>query len=232
MATQKTFKRRVRARMTKTGEAYTAARRQLLRKTEVAGDAPGDASAPAGEPAAADLLTSDEAMVKGSGRNHAEWFAMLDAWGATAHNHTQIATWLRDGQGVPGWWAQNITVAYERARGLRARHQMADGYSVGATRTVGADADRALEAFTDPEQVSAWLPGESLTRRPTRAARTARFDWTSPPSRVVVTVTPKGEGRAVVSIAHEKVADAEQAERLKHAWRGWLGDLKAYLERR
>lgn len=230
MTTQKTFKRRVRARMTKTGEAYTAARRQLLRKTEAAGGAASD-SAAAAEPAAADLLTSDEAMVKGSGKGHAEWFALLDAWGATAHNHTQIATWLRDGQGVPGWWAQNITVAYERARGLRARHQMADGYSVGATRTVGVGADTALEAFTDPERVSAWLPEAQMTRRPTRAARTARFDWASPPSRVVVSVAPKGDDKAVVSIAHEKVADAEQAERLKQAWRGWLGDLKAYLER-
>ncbi len=30
MTQQKTFKRRVRARMAKTGESYTAARRQLL----------------------------------------------------------------------------------------------------------------------------------------------------------------------------------------------------------
>ena len=55
----------------------------------------------------------------GTGRSHAEWFALLDAWGATEHTHTEIARWLSETQGIPGWWTQNITVNYERARGMR-----------------------------------------------------------------------------------------------------------------
>ena len=39
-----------------------------------------------------------------------EWFALLDAWGATGHSHTEIARWLHETHGVPGWWSQNITV--------------------------------------------------------------------------------------------------------------------------
>jgi hypothetical protein len=235
MTTQKTFKRRVRARMTKTGESYTAARQQLLRKAPAQGAESVEAVAPAGEPAAADvseahLLTSDDAMRKGSGKSHGEWFALLDEWGASERRHPEIAGWLGTTHGVPGWWAQNITVAWERARGIRARHQMADGFSVSVTRTVGVVPEHALDAFTDPELRRRWLPVGGLARRPTRAAGTARFDWPDPPSRIVVSVDPKDAGRSVVGVAHEKLPDAEAAERLKASWRAWLSALKALVE--
>lgn len=38
-------------------------------------------------------------------------------------------------RGVPGWWSQMVTVTYEQERGLREKHQKADGYSVSASRT-------------------------------------------------------------------------------------------------
>ena len=88
-----------------------------------------------------ELLMSDEAMRRGSGRGHAEWFALLDAWSATERTHAAIADWLRTEHGVGSWWTQSITVAYERARGMRGLHEMTDGFSVSVTRTVGVDAE-------------------------------------------------------------------------------------------
>ena len=230
MPTQKIFKQRVRARMTKTGESYTAARLQLLRKAGTGRSAASEAPPVTGEALSSDLLTSDDAMRRGSGRGHEEWFGLLDAWGATERRHTAIATWLRETHAVPGWWAQNITVAYERARGMRSRHQVADGFTIGVTRTVAADPARTLAAFTDPDLRRRWLPDVTLRQRPTRARHTARFDWADPPSRLVVVATPRGTDRTTVSIAHEKLADGESAERLKIAWREWLGLLKQVLE--
>ena len=244
MPTQKSFKRRVRARMTKTGEAYTAARHQLLRKAVTPGAAedpdgspPQDAAdaPPADEQTAAtateSALVSDDAMLRGTGKSHAEWFAILDAWGATGQGHTEIARWLREAHGVSGWWAQGVTVAYERARGLRQRHQMSAGFAIAAIRTVAVDAERLLAAFTSGPLRERWLPGVSMTRRPTRAASSARFDWPDPPSRVAVLVSPRGEGKATVSVQHEQLPDAETAERLKAWWRERLGALKSVLER-
>ena len=229
MPTQKVFKHRVRERMSKTGESYTAARHQLLRKAGTA--EPESLSSPAPEVIPDGVMgVPDESMVRATGRTHAEWFALLDAWGATAHTHTEIARWLGEVQGVPSWWTQSVTVAYERARGMRARHQMADGFSVSVTRTVGVGTDRALAAFTDPAIRGRWLPDARLDQRPTRSALTRRFDWADPPSRVVVTVVPKGPDRTVVAVAHEKLPDAETGERLKAAWRGWLGAMKAAVE--
>ncbi len=180
MPTQKIFKERVRTRMAKTGESYTAARRQLLQKAD------GPKAAGPGSPAAAtesaieaELLTSDESMRRGSGRGHREWFALLDAWGATEHTHTEIARWLHETEGVPGWWSQNITVNYERARGMRSPGQMADGFSISVTRTIAVDQDRLFAAITGASTRKRWLPGITLRSRPTRAAWTARYDWPS-----------------------------------------------------
>jgi len=233
---QKSLKRRVRARMAKTGERYTSARRQVLAKatTEPATEPP--AAMPGPQPPAmptddlAAYSTSDEAMRKATGRSHAEWFTLLDAWGATDHTHTEIAEWLSSAHGAPSWWRQAITVDYERARGMRGRHQMADGFSVSVTRTVAAPPDRALAAFGDDATLHRWLPGAPMARRPTRAKLTARFDWSDPPSRVVVNVAAKGTDRSIVAVTHERLPDAAVADRVKAGWRDRLGRLKAFLE--
>ena len=234
MPTQKVFKQRVRARMTKTGEAYTAARHQLLKKAGQPGTPAleaelSDAGVAAETTRQRDNLTSEEAMVRATGRGHDEWFALLDARGATERKHPEIAGWLREMK-VPGWWAQNITVAYERARGMRARYQQADGFTISVTRTVDVPPSEALAAFTSAALRQRWLPDAPLRERPTKAKLTARFDWSDPTSRVVVTIVPKAPDKSTVAVGHEQLPDAESAERLKSAWRASLGDLKSFLE--
>ena len=98
-------------------------------------------------------------------------------------------------------------------------------------RTIGVGADRLLAAFTNDAGRRRWLPGVEMPRRSTRAANTARFDWLEPPSRIVVLVSAKGDAKAAVNVTHEQLPDAASTERLKVAWRSWLDDLKAFLER-
>ncbi|MBA3234998.1 MAG: SRPBCC domain-containing protein [Chloroflexi bacterium] len=121
-------------------------------------------------------------------------------------------------------------MSYERARGLRARHQMTSGFAIAVTRTVDVRADRLLASFTEAEIRRRWLPDATLERRPTKAANTARFDWSEPTSRLVVTVTPKGPGRTTVTLQHERLPDGESADRLKAEWRQRLDALKSMLE--
>jgi hypothetical protein len=208
---RKSFKKRVRARMEKTGERYTAARRHV-----VAGEAP--------EPEL-DLtgLTSDETLAERTGRPWSEWIALLDEWGAVERPHKEIATHLSEAHGVPGWWAQQITVGYERARGLRdARQRRGGGYEVSTTRTVNVAVERLYEAFLALD-----LP---LSVRTTRPNRSARFDWEDGATRVIVDFEAKGDAKSTISLVHERLPDAETAERTKAAWRERLAALKAELE--
>jgi hypothetical protein len=208
MTSQKSFKQRVRNRMEKTGESYTAARSQLLPREQ--------------EPA-----------VGPTGRPYSEWFAELDAWGAVDAPHKEIAAWLMEERDVPGWWAQNITVEYERARGLRAVGQGRDGFfSIGATKTIAVPVDQLYAAVTDPARREAWLPGVQLRERTATPHKGARFDWGEGSTRVVIGFEVANAGKSRVALQHERLPDAETAATMKAFWRERLSGLKALLESR
>jgi hypothetical protein len=220
MTTQKTFKRRVRARMAKTGESYTAARRQLIAD----GDQP-DPGTPTYE-----TVVSDDKMREATGRSHEEWFTILDEWGGTSHNHTEIARHVIDELGVPGWWGQSITVSYERARGLRAVGQMKDGWTVSASKTVSVAVDALFDAVVEERLRKEWLLDADLTRRTATKPRSARYDWEDGSTRVNISFESKGPAKATVFVSHERLPDADTAEAMKAYWRSALVDLKARLE--
>ena len=220
MTKQRTFKRRVRARMAKTGESYTAARRMLI----AAGDRP-DPTSIAFEPP-----FSETKLTEATGRGWQQWFELLDRWDAVVKPHKQIARWLMAEHEVPGWWSQSITVGYERARGLRMPGQMADGWSVGTSKTIGVPAPRAFDAFMDEAVRDRWLPGAEMRLRKATEPRTARYDWEDGSTRVVVYVEERGEAKSTVTVQHEKLPDADTADEMKAWWRKRVAALKQVLE--
>jgi Domain of unknown function (DUF4287) len=220
MTRQKTFKRKVRARMQKTGESYTAARRRLI----AAGERP-EAEAAEFEPP-----MSDDAIRERTGRGWDEWFALLDAWEAASRPHPDIARWLRDEHGVDGWSAQSVTVGYERARGLRAPGQRPDGWSVTASKTVAVPVERLYAAFGDDGLRERWLPGAELHVRTASPPKSARYDWEDGSTRVIVGFYAKGDGKSQVALEHARLPDADTAEEMKSWWRERVGALKEMLE--
>ena len=220
MTRQKTFKRRVRERMAKTGESYTAARRMLIAK----GDRP-EATLARFEPPVA-----EEKVAAATGRGWQAWFEALDAWEAASRSHPEIARWLREEHGVDGWYAQSITVGYERARGLRAVGERPDGFAAGASRTIAVPVERLFEAVTDEGLREHWLPGADLRVRTATPPRTARYDWEDGSTRVIVGFEELGEAKSRVALSHERLPDADSADEMKAWWRERLTTLKAQLE--
>ena len=221
MTTQKSFKRLVRARMDKTGESYTAARSKLLT---------------AEEPAAIDetvLATSDAKIRQRTGRGWEEWFDLLDDWGAAGRTHREIARWVAEQQGVVplAWDAQAVAGSYERARGLRAVGEHADGFSITASKTVAVPVERLYHAFVDERERRRWLPEADLRERTATRPRSVRFDWGDGASRVHVTFLAKDEVKSLATVEHARLADAGEAERMKAYWRERVSALKEVLER-
>jgi hypothetical protein len=233
MTSRKSFKSRVRTRMDKTGESYTTARRHLLARAEPAEPAePADPAAPPA-PAAGTIRErfSDASVRQRTGRGWDEWFALLDDWRASTRGHTEITRWLATAHQVPGWWTQSIAVAYEQARGMRAPGQTSGGdFSAGASRTVAVPVRHLFEAFVDESLRRRWLPGVTLRIRTATAPRTLRADWTDG-TRIAVGFTAKGDARAQVAVAHEKLTDARRAAEMKAYWRERLTVLRQLLER-
>ncbi len=229
MTRHKSFKLLVRARMSKTGESYTAARASLL-----AGDASVPAAGPAPLPPAQRVLaTSDDAIRSRTGRGWEEWFDALDAWGAPDRTHRDTARWVAEQLGVVplAWAAQAVTGSYERARGLRAVGEHADGFAITASKTLAVPVDRLFAAFTDEDVRRRWLPDGPLRERTSTAPRSARFDWGDGTQRVHVTFAAKGEDRSTATLEHRRLADAEEADRMRRYWRERVSVLKAELER-
>ncbi len=220
MTRQKTFKRRVRERMAQTGESYTAARRMLI----AAGDRP-ESPAPEFEPPVA-----DEKVTEATGRGWQAWFEALDGWGAASRSHTEIARWLRQEHGVESWYSQSITVGYERARGLRAPGEHAEGFAVSASKTIAVGVERLFEAFDDEALRERWVPGGDLRLRTATAPKSARYDWEDGSTRVNVGFDDMGEAKSRVVLSHERLPDADAADEMKAWWRERLIALKSQLE--
>ncbi|MBQ1079878.1 SRPBCC domain-containing protein [Nocardiopsis sp. B62] len=221
MTSQEPFKQNVRARMATTGESHTAARAHLT------SDPASDAASGTGAATIRDRVSGAK-VADATGRDYEAWFALLDAWGATPRTHTEIAAWLVEEQGVPDWWAQTVTVAYEQERGLRVPGQKKDGFASSASKTVNVPVERLFEAFADPGLRARWLPVEA-TERTAKPGR--RFTADLPEgTRIAVTFQAKGDARSSAGVEHTRFGSAERAAEWKAHWRTWLADLKRIME--
>ena len=90
--------------------------------------------------------------------------------------------------------------------------------------------ERLFAAFVDAELRERWLPGDVLRERTSQPGRSARFDWEDGATRVAVGFTAKGESKSQVALQHERLPDAEAAERTRVYWRERLAALKVTLE--
>jgi hypothetical protein len=212
MTEDKARKRAIRRRMAKTGERYTAARRHVVHQPE--------SPTPVVDPG-----MTDESIRRGSGKGWDEWFRILDRWGATSRTHKEIARYVNAEHGVSGWWAQSVTVGYERARGMRAKHQVAGGFQVTVSKTFPVGVDRLFRAFADARQRGRWLEAGTLKVRTSQPGRSARFDFREDAGRVMAYFTSKGPAKATVHVQHDRLADARAVEAMRAFWRERLARL-------
>jgi uncharacterized protein YndB with AHSA1/START domain len=217
MTRDKAQKRATRARMAKTGERYSAARRHVVQ--------------PKDHLVAEDLPQTDANLRRNTGKGWREWFRILDAWGAKERKHAETASYLMEELGVPGWWAQTITIGYERSRGLRAKHQTLTGsYQVSVSKTFPIGVGKLFRAFTEARQRNEWLERGMLKVRTTLRNRSARFDYRDGTSRVVAYFDPKDRSKTTVTVQHEKLPDAGAVEEMRAMWKEHLKRLAAVLQ--
>lgn len=206
MPKQKDLKRLVRARMEKTGEGYTAARLQLIRKKQPA--ATPDYAAIAG--------MRDATVEKKTGCTWAEWVAHLDYVGAAEKSHREIVDHV-SAFGTTDWWSQMVTVGYERIRGLRERGQRRGGaYEASKSRTFAVPVETLFEAFANTRKRKRWLP-VNVRIHSASAPKRMRLTWDDG-TPVQVEFLAKGPSKSSVAIQHGKLAAREAAEAMKRTW--------------
>lgn len=216
MPKKKDLKRQVRDRMTRTGESYTAARAQVVRSArdervyaEIAG-------------------MSDAAVEKKTGRDWRGWVKVLDDAKATSKPHREIAKWLRDEEGVDAWWAQSVTVGYERIRGLRDEGQRRGGkYDANKSKTFPVPLADLYAAF-DARRRSRWLGGAKPRVKKATPGKSIRWTWDDG-TPVDVYFWEKGPAKSQVQLQHRELPDKAAVERVKAEWTERLAALGELL---
>jgi len=219
MPKDKDLKRLVRRRMDKTGESYTTARSHLLKQPPPA--LPEEYEKLAG--------MSDDAVRKASGLDWPAWTRLLDRADAASMSHRDIATWVGEHSDASGWWAQMITVAYERFRGLRDYGQRrGGGYDVNKSKTIPVPLGDLYRAFDDVGLRERWLPGVDLTIRTATANKSMRIRMADD-SPLDVYFSAKGDHKSVVNLQHRQLPDRAAADETRTFWTERLATLAELL---
>ena len=232
MPTNKDLKRLVRARMKRTGEAYTAARANIIKK-------PKTATVSKAAPAVSEVVeyaalagTSNATIKAKTGCTWERWVRALDHHGAEQMSHSELATLVNTKYKIPGWWSQTVTVGYERIKGLRARGQRRDGtYEATKSRTFNVPVKVLFDAWSDAKMRRRWLNGENVKVRTATSPKSMRLDWTDR-SIIAVGFAAKGKSKSSVAVQHEKLPDRDTANRLKQYWSDRLDALGEVLSER
>jgi hypothetical protein len=242
------LKKIIRARAAKTGERYTTARRHVLTELQKPSTAPArTAKAPAprtATSAASRGSVSNATALAKTGRDLAHWFAVLDRFGAVEKGHTAAARHLNGSHQVPGWYAQGITVAYERARGLRALNQRGDGaYEVSVSKVVSGSAAGVITAFKASSRRQ-WMKGVDSELRKALAAALddpgskgfvlrpdgqGRFRSKWDGTTVQFYLLPKKGDKVSVVVTNTALPHAALVDERRMQWRTTLNALAEYL---
>lgn len=180
--------------------------------------------------AARSTMTSDAAVQAKTGRTWPEWFRLLDDAGLKAATHKEIVAAV-SANGASGWWAQQVTVEYERARGLRAVHQKTDGYSISVSKTIAVPLAALYRAAADAKARKPWFPPLAFTPSSQTEDKSLRGPLEGGPARLEVNFYAKNAGKAQITVQVNKLADADAAEHQRGLWRDALDRLKTRLER-
>ncbi len=238
------LKQVIRARAAKTGERYTTARRHVLSARIVAPSKPAAIDPP--KPAAkvkGGLSESTSLRITGHGLEH--WFTVLDRFGGVEKGHTAAARHLADDHKIDGWYAQGITVAFERARGVRGVNQRCDGkceVSVSKVMTAGvADViklfkDKRLRrkwvTGLDPELVAAFSAALDAPRaknwvvRPDGQARW-RYKWGE--TTVQCNLYPKPGGKVSMVVTNMNLTSPDSVAKRRALWKTVLSAMATHL---
>jgi hypothetical protein len=184
---------------------------------------------------------NDDALTSGTGKRLEQWRVVIADAGLSEASHREIATYLHTTQGVTYWWAQTITVEYEKLIGRRIHGQTQDGlFQLGVNRTIGVRSD-VLWEFVDSSSGETAILGQhvpvetgfvdlharlasGLSVTTTTYVPRSHFrmqwrerDWSSH-SILQVRVTPKDGERSVLTFHHEKLPSLADREGYRRRW--------------
>jgi hypothetical protein len=170
---------------------------------------------------------SDEAVKAKTGKTWPQWLAALDKAKAETKSHREIVE-IAGTLGAGRWWGQMVTVEYERARGLREKHQTASGYSVSVSKTVACELKELFAAAAGDVSRKKWFPKGKFVESSQTKAKYLRGSW-NVEARLEINFYAKGAGKSQINIQINKLKEKDSVEAERAAWKAAAEKLMGML---
>jgi len=218
---------------TAAGKPKVATRRRAVRKASAAPRV--ETARRLAEPPSIDTSLfpcADEALRAATGKDWSEWLAVLDAAGAAKKALDHQRVWDLAMQSLPetaGWWGQMISVGYERARGLREKHESSNGeFQATLSRTFPVPLFAAFAAWADASLRGEWLDAPELSFTKLNAGRNIRARWPDG-ARLDIRFNATGPDKCQIVVDTMKLDDGEAVQRAKAFWQAQFERLERYF---
>ena len=173
----------------------------------------------------------DEAVKKATGCDWKSWTWHLDKSGCATMSHKEIAEFVYERwPKIGGWWSQMVTVGYEQAKGLRAKHQVKSGWSVSSSKTIGVPVKSLFGAWKDPKKRAKWLKDHGFTVKKATAPKSMRIAWVDGKTSLEANFFAKGAGKSYVALQHSKLSGRKEVAKMRAYWKKALEAMKSRLE--
>ena len=179
---------------------------------------------------------NDDAVRRRTGKGWQQWWVILDNAGAKEMDHPAIIRYLRDKHDLADWWAQIVTVSYERARGIRRIDRRIYGHSISVTsKPINATVAAAYRAWTLRAERARWLGENGLTIRGATADKSIRANW-DPNARskiknnLEVYFNSDRPGQVKVTVMQYRLSGVAEGNKMRKYWETVLFRLKEALE--
>lgn len=178
------------------------------------------------------------AIERATGRAWADWLKIFEAHGARSLPHAEIAKLalmsMPPGVDSEEWWAQGVAIAYEHEVGIRVPGQSSTGtFRVSASRTLAADRDAALAAWTAlfgdaAEHLGHAVTGGRSSRTEKRSFWRFSLDGAGKVEVAAAAGKPAADGteKTSLTINHEGLPSGGDIETWRAHWKAQLAQLE------
>jgi len=162
---------------------------------------------------------SEEKVKEATGRGWMGWFVILNLMDAASKPHKAVAKELKEKYGAPSWWAQMITVEYERARGGRKKNERAGGtYAVNVTKVMPVSLSKLFAAATNAKTRKDWFPPGAFEETSKTKDKYWRGKWKKD-RKLEFGFYAKGDAKASIALEIGKLPSPVEVEQERAAWK-------------
>ncbi len=197
-----------------------------------------------------DHPVTDESAKSATGKTLAEWFEYLDGMDGLKIGRREINNHLY-GLKLDPWWCTTISVEYERARDVKKKDGLCEGYFICSTKTLSAPIASAFRAWTDSGAFAKWfgdgvkaevreggaystsngVSGEFGRIREHKDIRmTMTGSMFTSPVQIEAQFQDKGGGKTGLLVNSTRIQTRAEADGVRAEWAEALNRLKAMLE--